>query len=169
MLRDNLQGTPYDRTKALAAGPFGSPDYLAGGRGERYIGNGGMGYSWVSQARSYLPNPVGGVIWFGVDAPRSCCYVPFYVGIEQTPVNWRSGDFTKFSLDCPRWIVQAIDTFSMLKYNQMHADVRLVFDEMENEQFEQQPKIEKVAAELYKQDPNLARDFLTRYSSGKRS
>ncbi|RKY83822.1 peptidase C69 [candidate division KSB1 bacterium] len=165
--RDHLEGTPYDKTQGMAAGPFNCPGRfrISGLKSERSICTAGSGYTWVSQARKWLPDCIGGVVWFGLDCPRSTIYVPFYVGISQTPESWHKGDFTKFDPDSPRWYFQAIDTFSWLRYRDIHADVRKVFDAIENEEFDKQAKIEKVALELYKSDPELAREFLTSYST----
>ncbi len=165
--RDHLEGTPYDMTQGIAAGPFDSPGRfrISGLNSERTICTARSGYTWVSQARDWLPDCIGGVFWYGVDCPRSTCYVPFYVGISQTPESWRRSDFTKFDPDAPRWYFQAIDIFSWLRYTDIHADVRTVFGAIEDEEFDKQPEIEKITQELYISDPKLAKEFLTMYST----
>lgn len=164
--RDHMEGTPYDKTRGMAAGPFGNPDRprISGLQSERSICVGGSGYTWVSQARDWLPDSIGGLVWFGVDCPRSTCYVPFYVGVTDTPQSWRSGDFTRFSPDSARWFFQALDTFSWLRYKEIHADIRAVFGPMEDKMFGIQAGIEKQALELHRIEPLLAKDFLTEYS-----
>lgn len=165
--RDHMEGTPYDKTKGMAAGPFGCPGRprIEDVSSERSICTEGSGYTWVSQARSWLPNSIGGVIWFGVDCPRSTCYVPFYVGISHTPESWQTGDFAQFSEESARWYFQAIDAFSWIRYNEMHRDVRKVFDAIEAKEFAIQEAIETRAGELYKTHPLLAEAFLTDYSN----
>jgi len=165
--RDHLNDTPYDRSKEMAAGPFNCPGRfrIKGLRSERSICASGTGYSWVSQARAELPDCIGGVVWFGLDCPRSTCYVPFYVGINHIPESWQRGNYTEFDPESPRWYFQAIDIFSWLRYKDIHADVRKVFGTLENKAFQKQESIEKTAAELYQSDPSLAREFLTSYSS----
>jgi len=167
--RDHLEGTPYDRTEEMAAGPFNCPGRfrIRGVRSERSICTEGSGYTWVSQARSQLPDCIGGLFWFGLDCPRSTCYVPFYVGISHTPESWRKGDFVAFDPESPRWYFQAIDIFSWLRYRDMHVDIRKVFGPLEKEQFDKQAEIEKIALELHKSDPHLAREFLTSYSTDR--
>jgi len=167
--RDHLEGTLYDKTQEMSAGPFNSPGQfrIQGISSERSICTEGSGYTWVSQARDWLPDCIGGLFWFGVDCPRLTCYVPFYVGISQTPESWQKGDFTKFDPESPRWYFQAIDIFSWLRYRDMHADVREVFGAIEDEQFNKQADIEKIALELYKSDPELAKEFLTSYSTDR--
>ena len=165
--RDHLEGTLYEMTQGMAAGPFNSPGRfrITGLNTERTICTAGSGYTWVSQARQWLPDCIGGLFWFGIDCPRSTCYVPFYVGISQTPESWRRGDFTRFDPESPRWYFQAIDTFSWLRYKDMHADVKEAFGAIEDEEFARQPAIEKVALELFKSDPKLAKGLLTLYST----
>ncbi|MCD6471868.1 C69 family dipeptidase [Candidatus Aerophobetes bacterium] len=164
--RDHLEGTPYDLTKGIPAGPFGCPERpsISDITFERNICIPRTSYSWVSQARSWLPDWIGGVIWFGLDCPHSSCYVPFYVGISQTPKSWRTGDFTKFSKESARWYFQALDNYSCLRFNEMNADVRAVFDRTEDIELAMQPYIDKAASELYKIDPALAQRFLTNFS-----
>ncbi len=161
--RDHYEGTAYDKTRGIAAGPFGCPDRpkISGVNSERSICVGNSAYSWVSQARSWLPNSIGGLFWFGLDSPRSTCYVPFYVGISQIPKSWQSGDYLNFSEESIWWYFQAIDSFSWLRYNEIHADVRKTFGTFEQEEFEAQLNLEKKAVVLYEQNPSLADDFLT--------
>jgi len=165
--RDHLDDTPYDQTKVKAAGPFNSPGRfrISGLQSERAICTSGSGYTWISQARKQLPDCIGGVIWFGVDCPRTTCYVPFYVGISQTPKSWQKGDFTKFNPESPRWYFQALDTFSWLRYRDMHNDIREVFGAIEDEQFKNQAEFEKKALALYNSNPKSAIEFLSDYST----
>jgi len=94
--RDHYEGTEFDMTKGLAAGPFGSPYRYIGkydgaqnnvsnrsnmwGAWERPISVFYCGYVYVNQARSWLPDEIGGVTWFGPDKPYLTCFVPFYAG-----------------------------------------------------------------------------------------
>jgi dipeptidase len=162
--RDHYEGTAYDKTKGTGAGPFSCPDRpkISGVNCERSICVGNSAYSWVSQARSWLPNCIGGLFWFGLDCPRSTCFLPFYVGISKVPKSWQIGDYLNFSDESIWWYFQAIDSFSWLRYNEIHADVRKTFSTIEQEEFQDQLKIEKEALELYMEDPSLADDFLTK-------
>jgi dipeptidase len=165
--RDHLEGTPYDRSKEMASGPFNCPGrfQIEGLSSERSICVAGTGYSWISQARAELPDCIGGVIWFGLDCPRSTCYVPFYVGINHIPESWQRGNYAEFDPESPRWYFQAIDIFSWLRYKDIHADVRKTFGYLEDQEFQMQETIEKIAVELHKSDPFMAKEFLTSYSS----
>jgi dipeptidase len=41
--------------------------------------------TFVSMSRRYLPNAVGGVLWFGVDDSAMTVHVPIYCGITEIP------------------------------------------------------------------------------------
>lgn len=163
--RDYLKDTPFDLTQGYGAGPFGNParPSIKGIVWERAIGIPRTSYSWVATARGWLPNPIGGIFWFAYDAPYSSLYVPFYVGITDTPLSWRTGDFTIFSPDSARWWFQILDNWSWLRFNEMNKEIRQMFDKIEKEQFMLQPYIEEIALKLYEIDPKLCEGFLTMY------
>jgi dipeptidase len=175
--RDYLDGTRYDRTKGIVAGPFGCPEtpYIEGLTeekgwlpviGERSVCSRNSAYSWVAQARSNMPNWIGGCVWYGLDCPSTTCYVPFYVGITDVPAAWKTGNFNEYSENSAYWLFQVLETFSCLRYKDMIKDIQSTFGSIEDKQFTMQPTIEKQALDLYKKDPALAQDFLTRYSMG---
>ena len=56
---------------------------------ERPISTQQTGFSMVSQSRAWLPDPVGGLTWYGVDDTDFTCYVPLYCGIDATPAQLR--------------------------------------------------------------------------------
>jgi dipeptidase len=164
--RDSLEGTVYDKTKGMPAGPFGAPEQpkIRGLNSERSISIGDMSYSWVSQSRAWLPDDIGGLFWFGLDSSRTTCYTPFYVGISQVPQSYQVGDYTRLSDDSAFWAYQRLDTLSLLRYRDIHRDVRSTLDAIENEAFESRDRVEKKAADLYKANPREAQEFLTGYS-----
>jgi dipeptidase len=171
IFRDYYKGTAFDNSVGAAAGPFHAPERF-GIRGlstNRSIATPSTGYFFVSQARSWLPNPIGGVAWVGYDAPYSAVVVPFYVAIANTPKSYRTGDFLKYSPDSMRWQIQALDTFSNLKFSEINKDVRAAFDPIEADEFNSQTKIEQQALQLYKKDAShiLSRIFLSAYSFQK--
>lgn len=171
--RDSYEGTQFDMTQGNAAGPFGSPvrQSITGVSYVRVLATQNTSYSWVSQSRSSLPDPIGGVVWYSMDSGRNSIYVPFYAGIAETPESWRTGDYTDFSWDSAYWGFQAIDTLSQIRYRDINADVREVFDAFEQELFDAQAGIEQEALALTKPKakgkPSKSKPcekFLTSYS-----
>ncbi len=169
--RDHYEGTEFDLTKGLAAGPYGTPDRwptpnAAGGANwERAISMFRCSYSFVSQSRNWLPNPIGGVLWFGEDAPHSTCYIPLYCGITAVPQSLQIRDIFAFSRDSAWWAFDFVENWSNLAFSYMIEDIRAVQRRFEGEFFAMQPAIEQAALTLYNADPKLAITFLTNYSN----
>ena len=131
----------------------------------RSIAVNGCAYSWVSQMRKDLPEPVGGVMWFGYDNPAHTLYVPVYTGTRDTKDTWK-GDFDrdKFSFDSAQWAFILQDDVVNWRYQEAVKDLEAVRDPIEDEFFKNQAEIEKKAADLFKEDPSKATQFLTDYT-----
>ncbi|GAH48830.1 unnamed protein product, partial [marine sediment metagenome] len=174
--RDHYEGTEFDLTKGIAAGPFGCPNRYPTPskvkpedrkdlRWERAISMFRCSYSFVSQARSWLPDPIGGVLWFGEDAPHSTCYIPFYCQITEVPESFSSGSRLVFDKDYAWWAFNFVSNWADLKYSYMIEDIKGVQEEIEGGFFAMQSAVEMAAVELYKKDPALAVKYLTNYSN----
>jgi dipeptidase len=174
-MRDHFEGTEFDMTKDIGAGPHGLPyrwrpltwevdgvEYL----NERATSTQQTGFSFVTQSRSWLPDPVGGILWFGVDDTYSTVYVPMYCGIREIPYNFAvgTGDFHDLTWDSAFWVFNYVSNFAYLRYSDMIKDVQLVQRELEGKFLAAQPEIDAAAAALYEQAPQLSRDYLTDYS-----
>jgi dipeptidase len=174
--RDHYEGTELDLTKGLAAGPFGNPNRYSTRsehkpearntlRWERAISMFRCSYSFVSQARSWLPDPIGGVLWFGEDSPQTTCYIPLYCQITEVPESFSSGSRLVFDKDYAWWAFNFVSNWADLKYSYMIEDVKEVQEEIEGGFFAMQSAVEMAALELYKKDPALAVKYLTNYSN----
>ena len=72
---------------------------------ERAISTQQTGFSLVAQMRSWLPDPVGGVVWFGYSNPAMTTYVPVYAGVTDVPEDYRTdGRTTGFSRRSAWWV-----------------------------------------------------------------
>lgn len=173
--RNYLQGTELDMSKDAGAGPFGLPyrwrpltwDY----DGKTYVNERvtvtqQTGFSFVAQMRNWLPDPVGGIFWFGVDDAGSTVYVPFYCGINQVPWSFAegNGDMLRYSDDAAFWVFNRVAHFAYLFYDRVMPDVRKVQDELEGRFAAFVPAVDAAALKLYESDPVLAREFITDFS-----
>ena len=176
LMRDHYEGTPYDMRQGVDAGPYGTPVRsrpmswdLDGERHtwERPISTQQTGFSFVSQSRSWLPDAVGGVLWYGLDDTYTSCYVPFYAGIDRVPVSYTVGRLDQFSWDSAWWVFNFVANIANLKYSFMVEDILAVQREFEDRFMAMQPVVEKTALELAQADPELLRQYLTQYSVGQ--
>jgi len=175
LMRDHFEGTPLDLSRGVGAGPFHCPyrwrplTWKVDGKryvNERAISTQQTGFSFVSQAREALPDPIGGVHWFGVDDTYSTVYVPVYCGVERVPGAYAQGvaDLHHFSWNSAFWVFNWVANFAYSRYDDMIGDIRRVQQELEGTFLAVQPEVEAAALEYYGRSPRLARDFLTRYS-----
>jgi dipeptidase len=119
------------------------------------------GYGMVAQLRSWLPSPIGGVLWFYVDNPYVSTYVPIYAGVTSTSVLYQTYDARQFSDGSARWAVDFVDNLMHLKWQAAVKDLRAVRDPLEQEFFDMQAAVEQKALDLHGRAPADAQAFLT--------
>jgi dipeptidase len=176
MMRDHFEGTELDMTQDLGAGPYGLPYRWRGLTwevdsveycNERAISTQQTGFSFVAQCRNWLPDPVGGILWFGVDDASSTCYTPMYCGITEIPECFEvgNGDMLTYSETSAFWTFNQVSNFAYLRYSDMIKDVVKVQQELENKFVSYVPVIDKAAETLLKEKGvEDARKFITEFS-----
>ncbi|MCX7863104.1 MAG: C69 family dipeptidase [Bacteroidales bacterium] len=175
LTRDYYQGTPMDMSKDIGAGPFGclvrwrpltwkvdTITYF----NERAISTQQTGFVFVSQSRSWLPNPIGGILWFGVDDTYLNCFTPIYCGSTRVPESYAvgNGDMMKFSETSAFWVFNQVSNFVYTRYNEMIKDLQPVQSELEQKYVEYVQAVDKGALELYQKDAKKAIEFVTDFS-----
>jgi len=174
-MRDAYEGTPLDMTQDIGAGPFASPyrwrplTWTVDDRKychERAVATQQTGFVFVSQSRSWLPDPVGGRLWFGVDDAKSTVFVPMYGCITRTPRAYAvgNGDIMTWSDDAAFWIFNQVANLAYTRYGEISPDVRAVQQELEAKFLAATPAIDQKAAELHQASAEQAVAFLTEYS-----
>jgi dipeptidase len=164
LLRDTYEGTDYDPVKNLTvtdeegktvksplANPFMPYDMNKllktnggwGWRGERPIARWYAMYVTVTQSRSWLPDPVGGIVWFGYSNPAMTTYVPLYAGITSLPDTYRTdGRTTGFSRESAWWAFNRVATLAAHRWGEMRHDVAEVRDPLQEKYFNLQPDVD---------------------------
>ena len=125
------------------------------------------GFSFVAQARSWLPGPIGGVQWWGVDDTYSTVYFPMYCGATEVPHSFEvgNGDFQHVTWDSGFWVFNQVSNYAYLRYSEMILDIRKLQGQLEGQYIAEVPEIDSAALDLYERSPKLARDYLTDYST----
>ena len=175
MMRNHYEGTELDATLDIGAGPFHSPyrfsplqwkvgevEYCF----ERPISTQQTGFTFIGQVRNYLPNEVGGVLWFGTDDARFTVYTPMYACMTTIPESYRcgNGDLYTYSPTSAFWLHNQVANTAYSRYNQIIQDTKPVQEKLENGFLLMQDPIEQKAAEIAKTDKKQAIEFLTEYS-----
>ena len=175
MMRNYYQGTPMDMTKDIGAGPYGSTvrwrpmQWKVDGVAyihERAISTQQTGFSFVAQSRSWLPDPVGGIFWFGVDDTYYTVYSPMYCGITRVPETFAvgNGDMMTFSDNAAFWIFNQVTNFAYTRTRLLIGDLQKKQTELEDGYINEIVNIDKSAEALYKKSPSNAVKYLTDYS-----
>jgi len=174
-MRDHYEDTPLDMRNDPGAGAFKLPyrwrpmefkvdsvTYLH----ERAIATQQTGYSFVAQSRSWLPTPVGGIFWFGVDDADGCVYAPMYCGITSVPKSYAigNGSMISWSETSAYWTFSQLNNWAYSRYNVIHPEIESYQSQLEN-QFTSEVKVmDAKASELYKQNPAAAKESITDFS-----
>ncbi len=173
LMRDHFEGTPYDMTQGLDAGPFACPYRWRGLTWEvddvkyvweRPISTQQAGFVMVTQSRDWLPDPVGGVYWYTPDDCFTTPFTPFYAGTERVPRAFAQGEIDRFSWDSAWWAYNVVSNLTYNTYSRIMPEVAAAQAEAEDAVFAMLPAVEETAVRLYQQDPELAKRFLTTFS-----
>ena len=171
-MRNMYEGTEFDMTQQYCADPFGSKlrhsplrfevdkvEYWH----ERPVATQQSGFVFVAQMRNWLPNYIGGILWFGVDDAASNIMVPMYCGIYGVPhcFDLKNGNLLEYSPTSAFWIYNQVANYAYSKYSYMMKDIKKVQAHWESDFDKLVPAIDKVALTLPETD---ARKFLTHFS-----
>ncbi len=171
LIRDHYEGTEFDMTTSLTAGPFGNPnrprpldwkknDTLYSF--ERPISTYNTAFSFVAQLRNYLPDEIGGIAWFGVDDTYTTCYFPVYCSVTSISEPFTKGDINHYSNESAWWAFNFAANFANGRYSDMVADIRKIQQQTEQQFIDDQPAVEQKALSLDREERIR---FLTDYSN----
>jgi dipeptidase len=121
-------------------------------------------YFFVSQARDWMPDEIGGVVWFGLDNPENSPFVPLYTGINEVPESWAHLDRDKLDRESAWWAFGLVDDLVNHRYGDLKPELDKVLVPMQEDMFAMQESIEQTALDLYETSPELAQKFLTNYT-----
>jgi dipeptidase len=173
---NHLDGTELDMTLDVGAGPHGLPirwrpmtwkydgkDYFH----ERVTSTQQTAFSWVAQMRSWLPNHIGGIFWYGIDDANLSVHIPFYCGITEVPFthSGSNGDILTYSETSAFWVFQRVSHTAYLFYDRTIGDIKNKQNELRDKFEAFTPAIDAAATMLYNKDPKLGLEFITDYSN----
>ncbi len=183
VMRDHYEGSPMDMRTDIGAGGHGTPyrwrpmNFEYEGKtylNERAIATQQTGFWIVCQNRSYLPDEIGGVQWFGVDDAATSCLTPFYTTITEVPecVREGNGSILEYSETSLFWVTNRIAQFAYLLYDRLEPEIRSVVDAFENGAVEEMKEVDAKALEILGANPTdetraATRAYLTQYSCSK--
>ena len=163
VMRDHFEGTPMDMTQDIGAGGNALPyrwrpmEFSYEGRtyvNERAIATQQTGFWMVGQARNYVPDVVGGILWFGTDDAATSYLTPIYTSTSKVPECFKegNGDRLHYSPTSSFWVNNRISNACYKMYNQMAPYVRSRVDAFEWDQMERRThSVDSMAVVMYNQ------------------
>ncbi|MDR0927621.1 MAG: C69 family dipeptidase [Ignavibacteria bacterium] len=176
LFRDHFEGTEFDMTKGIVAGPYGLPyrwkglyfkldgDTATEYCWERPISTQQTAFSFIAQMRSNMPREIGGCFWYGVDDNYLSVYTPLYTTLTDVPEHYRSADVAKLDLNSAEWIFNLVANTAYRMYSVISPDIIAEQKLLESNYITQQAPIEQAALAIYKENKPLALEFLANYS-----
>lgn len=158
-MRDHYEDTPLDCRNDISAGAWQTP-YHAGlgfkdSQGnayfsERPIATQQTAFALVAQLRSWLPDEVGGLMWFGADDPAMIAYTPVYCCTNQVPVPYtkKVGDTAHFSMESAYWLSNVISNIVYNRWSVMIGDLQKAQQELDDYYEAQQQEVEQKAVAM---------------------
>ncbi len=156
-MRDHFEGTPLDMTLDVGAGPNHVPyrwrpmEYEVDGKKycmERATATQQTGWSFVAQCRDWLPDPVGGLFWFGTDDTNTSVYMPLYCSLTEVPEQFTVGDLYNFDMNSNFWMNNWVANQAYNRYDLMIPDIRKVQNGLEEKYRSSRAESDAVLAPL---------------------
>ncbi|MEA1886495.1 MAG: C69 family dipeptidase [Bacteroidota bacterium] len=131
-------------------------------------------YSFIVQLRDWLPDEIGGRLWFALDVPRLSPRIPIYAGNLSLPESFYVCGQDHFSTESALWAFRRTNRLSMVNWGDAKEIIEPLVMEYEDKAFDEIEFIEAEALRLLEKDKEnaekgkqtkLAREFLTRYSN----
>ncbi len=142
MMRDHFEGTPYDMTNDIGAGPYKVPyrwrpmtftvdsvEYTH----ERAIATQQTGFSFVAQLRGDLPAYLRGLLWFGTDDANTSVYLPVFCSVKKAPAQLAHGDINTLDWNSNFWVNNYVANQAYNRYSLMIPDIRRVQSKLERD------------------------------------
>ena len=163
VMRDHFEGTPMDMTQDIGAGGNALPyrwrpmEFEYDGKtyvNERAIATQQTGFWFVGQSRGWLPDMIGGVLWFGTDDAATSYLTPIYTSVTEVPECFREGNgsMLEYSSTSAFWICNRVANACYRMYNVMAPTVREKIDAFENAQLAAVPEIDRQALAVYEEE-----------------
>lgn len=172
--RDHFHNTPYYTGEGPGSEPYGNPyrwrpvffelegDTMQYGW-ERPVSQPQTAFSYITQARNWLPDAIGGIVWYSVDDTYTNVWMPFYLAINSVPPSLTGGSPVEFSWESASWTFSAVSNYAYGLYNVVIGDIQKVQQQLENRTFAMIPAIDKAAGYLHDTDCKLMEEYLTNF------
>jgi dipeptidase len=162
LLRDHYEGTQFDLTQGLAAGPYGDPNRfdpaaqpadnmtiydVIQGSYERSISLFRTSYSFVANCRPGVPDELA-LLWFSTYMPSSSSYTPLYLASENVPLPYMTGSLFEYNPFVAFWNFCAAGNYASRFYKFAMVDVWALQQSLQDDSIAAAHKLEEEMKKL---------------------
>ena len=160
IMGDWMEGTPYDLSKGVGAGPWGNPLRYTNKSKENpkaeWIRSFNMhrtAYVFIAQISSdtKLPKEVRGIAWYGYGAADTTYLTPLWPIMKQLPAFYQTGTrYEDFRRDSGWWVNTYVQQMADMRYQPARKVIHAARDPKLFDLYQTAPVIQQKAGELIK-------------------
>jgi len=118
LLRTQYEGTEFDLTKGIMAGPYGNPFRSEGGPSFGQIPR-GVAITRTLYSIVVQTGPSRQIAWFASDTPVTSVYVPLFSRTSAVSSSYSVGHNQEFTRDSASWAFNFVSNYMQLNYQGM--------------------------------------------------
>lgn len=160
------QGTEFDVSQTLAAGPFGNPLYPGH---DRTINSFRCTYIQIANVKAWLPEEARCLVYFGWGAPDSTYLTPIWASQTELPAHFGIGVRDEaYNEDSGWWVSSLVQQATTANYQSAIKDLHAFRDPAMKTQYAVTDAVQNQAAKLIKNgDKDAAVALLTQYANSQ--
>jgi len=176
LMKDHLEGTKFDFTQDIGAGPFNMPyrwrpmtftvdnkTYI----NERSTSTQQTGFVFVAQLRQNVPDFMTAKNWFGVDDAACTVFAPMFGSNTEIPLalDKNNGAIMNVTLSSSFWVFNLVANLAYTRWRIIYPEIKQMADNLEQLYMNESADAEKVAKQYYDaNETERAVEYLTNYS-----
>lgn len=123
-------------------------------------------YSHVIQCRSWLPDEVGGIVWFAFDNPGQSPKIPIFSGATKLPQSFSICGQHRYRTDAAIWAFRETNRLATVNWSRSRSLIEPAVKEFEQKAMDELPVVENKVKELVKEGRiEDAKKYVTAYTS----
>jgi dipeptidase len=146
IFRNNAEGTDYDNTAGIAAGPWGNPQHYGA---TRLAPTPASEYIDITQSRGWLPDPIGGIFWWANHTLNTSVPKPYYVGVNRIPEGENFSSRIEFNPKSYFWAFDFVNGWAMINWMGMYPSIRQTYEALEAQMYEDLATVDQEALKIY--------------------
>ncbi len=121
-------------------------------------------YHTVIQARDWLPDSIGGVLWIGFENPAMTPKFPIHAGVTKLNQELEVGSQRKFTLDSAAWAFRRASKLAQGRWDKAESIIKKNLKHYEDKIYKETKDIEVKAMTMIVKEPGKVQELLTRFS-----